>query len=67
MKKHKCHVNEIGYNKDCCFFLYSYYPDPMNVKMEIYNILYQFFLNEDDMWVIVHVLYALFDIYKDED
>lgn len=52
---------------DIVALLYSNYPHPINVNMEICNILYEFFFKEDDMEVIAHVLNAFFDIYKDED
>jgi len=52
---------------DIVALLFSNYPHPLNVNLEICNILYEFFFKEDDMEVIAHVLNAFFDIYRDED
>jgi hypothetical protein len=47
--------------------LFSNFSHPLNVNLEICNILYNIFFSENDMEVIAHVLNAFFDIYKDED
>lgn len=47
--------------------LFSNFSHPLNLNLEICNILYDFFFKEDDMEIIAHVLNAFFDIYKDED